>query len=191
MKPYERPPAEVEYDGKVYPLDLSYAAFFAACDAIEDSRLSEYYRLETALEILVPGKHPVDPGLLQAIYGLVKPERSVGGPKTMDIEQDWSLIVAAFQQAYGIDLHERKDLHIIHFMHLLSGIPKDTKLSEVVGIRSAEIPQANKHNQKQIAELMRLKAIYALRADGGSLNDAWGRLFSALRARAEHGRESR
>ena len=41
------------------------------------------------------------------------------------------------------------------------------------------------------AELMRLKAIYALRADGGSLNDAWGRLFSALRARAEHGRESR
>ena len=67
MKPYEILPEKIEHDGKTYRLDLSYAAVFAAADALADERLTPDIKLRTALEILVPVKHPDDPKLLTAI----------------------------------------------------------------------------------------------------------------------------
>lgn len=192
MRPYERLPEEVEYNGKTYALDLSYAAFFAAADALQDARLSDWIKLETALDILVADRHPVEPGLLEAIYALVRRDGPKSdGPKTMDVVQDWGYIVAAFRQAYGIDLYEDKTLHILHFQDLLAGIPKNTKLAEIVGIRAAEIPQTTKHNAKQVQDLLRLKAMYALRGDTMTMQDAWAKLFNVLKVRAEHGGQGR
>ena len=189
LRPYEVLPEELEHDGKTYLLDLSYAAFFAAADALQDERLAPSMRLETALAILVkpPSPRPV-PGLLEAILELVRSDRpKQPGPVTMDVNQDWDYICAAFQQAYGIDLYTDKTIHILRFLSLLRGIPKDTKLAEIIRIRAAEIPAPNKHNQKQIAELTRLKALYALKGGGGDLQEGWARLFRMLEARAKHG----
>lgn len=190
LRPYERLPEEVEHEGRTYRLDLSYAAFFAAADALQDERLAPALRLETALGILVKEPEPEPSvGLLEAILGLVRDDRrpKPAGPKTMDLTQDWDYICAAFQQAYGIDLYADKSIHILRFLALLRAIPKDTKLAEIISIRAAEIPAPNKHNQKQIAELTRLKALYALRGDGDSLQEGWAKLFRMLEARAKHG----
>lgn len=185
LRPYERLPEAVEYEGNTYALDLSYAAFFAACDASADERLSPALRLETALAVLVKDPHPVDPGLLQAVMELVKDEQpKPDGPQTMDIVQDWPYVCAAFQQAYGIDLYTDKNLHVLRFRALLQAIPKSTKLSEIIGIRAAKVPAPNKHNQEQIAEILRLKAVYALRGTGSSMQEGWGKLFQMLEARA-------
>lgn len=189
LRPYERLPEELEYDGRVYSLDLSYAAFFAAADALQDERLAPVLRLETALGILVKGPEPEPSvGLLEAILGLVRDDRrpKPAGPKTLDIMQDWEYICAAFQQAYGIDLYTDKSVHILRFLTLLRAIPKDTKLAEIISIRAAEIPAPNKHNQKQIAELTRLKALYALKGSG-DLQEGWAKLFRMLEARASNG----
>lgn len=181
LKPYDGLPDSVEYDGRTYGLDLSYAAFFAAVDATEDPRLDDVVKLRTALDILVTDEHPLDPGLLQAILDLLRDDKPKDdGPKLMDITQDWHYICAAFQQAYGINLYEDKSLHIVRFRALLQAIPKETKLSEIIGIRAAPIPAPNKHNQQQIAELTRLKAIYALRGNKSSLQEGWARLFEML-----------
>ena len=188
LRPYEALPEELEYEGVVYRLDLSYAAFFAAVDALQDEQLAPALRLETALGVLVEGPEPpLSSGLLEAILALIRDDRPrPPGPVTMDITQDWGYICAAFQQAYGIDLYRDKSIHILRFLALLRAIPKNTKLAEIIGIRAAEIPAPNRHNQKQIAELTRLKALYALKSSGG-LQEGWAKLFRMLEARAKHG----
>lgn len=186
MKPYEILPEEIEHDGKTYRLDLSYAAVFAAADALADERLTPDIKLHTALEILVPVKHPDDPKLLTAIFDLIKDERPrpKQDRKLMDIEQDWGFVCAGFQQAYGIDLYQDKTIHIVRFRALLEGLPKDTKLSEIIGIRGADIPAPTKYNQKQIADLTRLKTLYALRGSETSFQEGLERLYKMLSARA-------
>lgn len=186
MKPYEILPEKIEHDGKTYRLDLSYAAVFAAADALADKRLMPDIKLRTALEILVPVKHPDDPKLLTAIFDLIKDERPrpKQDRKLMDIEQDWGFVCAGFQQAYGIDLYRDKTIHIVRFRALLEGLPKDTKLSEIIGIRGADIPAPTKYNQKQIADLTRLKTLYALRGSETSFQEGLERLYKMLSARA-------
>lgn len=186
MKPYDRLPDSVEYQGKRYKLNLAYPAVFAVSDLMRDTQLVDVVKLSGALDILVKGRHPDDPGLLTAIYDLLKDDRphDTSGPRTMDIEQDWGYICAAFQQAYGIDLYTDKDMHILRFRALLQAIPKDTKLAEIIGIRAAKIPKPTKYNSEQIAELTRLKALYALRGGGLSLQDGFAKLFAFMEARA-------
>ena len=185
MKPYDRLPDTVTYNDHEYSLDLSYAVFFAVADAMEDDRLMYYQKIQIALDSFVLGTHPEDPELLSEIYKLIKDKRPKSdGPSYMDIVQDWPYICAGFQQAYGIDLYADKDMHILRWQALLQGLPKNTKLMEIIGIRAAEIPEATKHNAKQIAELTRLKAIYALQGDNKTFQTGLGNLFDLLKTRA-------
>lgn len=55
--------------------------------------------------------------------------------RVFDILMDSDYLVAAFQQAYGIDLTEG-DMHWHRFLALWRGLPSDTRLSEIVGHRS-------------------------------------------------------
>ena len=187
MKPYAALPSEVEYNGVVYPVDLSYGIFFAVGDVLEDDRLDTVHRVRLALDLFIGEDAPLDVGLLRAIYDLVKDDRPKdNGPKYMDIEQDWGYICASFMQAYGIDLYTDKSIHILRFQALLQGLPGDTKLAKVIEIRAAEIPVANKHNAKQIAELTRLKALYALQGGKGKSYEAGlAGLFDLMEARAK------
>lgn len=185
MKPYEALPASIEYAGREYDLDLSYGAFFSVADLLEDNRLMYGQKISTALEIFIPGEHPEDPELLSAIYELIKDDRPKNsGPVYMDIEQDWPFICAGFQQAYGIDLYTDKSIHILRWQALLQGLPKNTKLMDIIGIRAAEIPEPTKSNGKQIAELTRLKAQYALRGKRKDFQTGLGSLFDLLAANA-------
>lgn len=186
MKPYDDLPYEVEYNGEIYNVDLSYSVFFAVADLLEDDRLAEIQRVRLALDMFIGPDAPLDPELLRAVYDLIKDDRPKrDGPKYMDIEQDWPYICASFQQAYGIDLYKDKTIHILRFQALLQGLPADTKMAEVIGIRAAEIPAANKHNQKEIARLTRLKAVYALRGTGKDFQNGLAGLFELLEARAK------
>lgn len=65
--------------------------------------------------------------------------RESKGPPSFDYFQDSELILAAFQQAYGLDLNAVTNLHWWHFLSLLGGLPSDTRFMEVVNIRTMEI----------------------------------------------------
>jgi len=186
MKPYADLPASVEYNGETYPVDYSYGVFFAVADLLQDDRLMQAQQLRLALDMFVGPEAPADPELIRAIYDQVKDDRpKPDGPKYMDIEQDWPYICAGFMQAYGIDLYADKTMHILQFRALLEGLPDNTKLSEIIGIRAAEIPAANKYNSKEIARLTRLKAVYALRGTGKDFQTGLAGLFDLLEARAK------
>ena len=186
MKPYDGLPDSVEYNGVVYDVDLSYGVFFAVADALKDDRLTVIQQIRLALDMFIGEDAPLDPDLLRAVYALVKDDRpQSNSPKYMDIEQDWPYICAAFQQAYGIDLYADKGIHILRFQALLQSLPKDTKLVEIIGIRAAKIPKATKNNADQIAELSRLKAIYALRGTEKDFQSGLASLFDLLEAEAK------
>lgn len=187
MKPYSRLPRSVVFKGRKYRLDLSYGTFYRVVDLMADPGLLDGIKLITALDMLVKGRHPNDPELLVAIYDLLKPEKQPTGrgEKFMDVAQDWDYICAAFQQAYGIDLYKNKRMHILQFMALLRGIPQVTKLSDIIRIRSAEIPAPTKGNAQYIANLQRAKAEFALRSDT-PIDDQWGNVFELLKARASN-----
>lgn len=185
MKPYDPLPSATEYEGAVYNLDLSYAVFFAVADVLKDDRLMYGQKLALALDLFIPEAHPIADGLLSSIYDLLKDDRPKSGENYMDIEQDWPYICAGFQQAYGIDLYSDKDMHILRWQALLQGLPKNTKLMDIIGIRAMEIPEANKHNAKQIAEITRLKSLYALKNTAVNFQTGLGGLFDLLEARAK------
>ena len=186
MKPYEPLPSTVLFDGNVYNLDLSYAVFFAVSDVLNDERLMNGQKLELALELFITEPHPVSNDLLSSIYDLLKDDRPKNnGPSYMDVEQDWPYICAGFQQAYGIDLYSDKTMHILRWQALLQGLPKETKLMDIIGIRAMDMPQPNKHNAKQIAEISRLKSLYALKSTAKDFQTGLGGLFDLLEARAK------
>lgn len=185
MKPYARLPESVTYEGRQYKVDYSARTVLLASSVFQDPELSAELQIATALDLFIEERHPASAELLKAIIDQIKPDKpKQDGPQYMDIEQDWDYIYAAFRQAYGIDLNN-DELHYLEFVALLESIPKETKLAEVVGIRAREVPTPNKHNQKEIQNLLRLKAIYALHTKPTDMRDAWGRLFESLKARAQ------
>lgn len=185
MKPYDDLPTTVEYEGKVYNLDMSYAVFFAVSDILKDDRLMNHQKVELALDMFITDPHPTTTDLLTSIYDLLKDDRPPSGENYMDVEQDWPYICAGFQQAYGIDLYADKSIHILRWQALLQALPKDTKLMDIIGIRAMDMPEPNKHNAKQIAEISKLKSLYALKSTVKDFQTGLGGLFDLLEARAK------
>lgn len=65
----------------------------------------------------------------------VCPKGGGGGGRVFDYTIDSELLVAAFMQAYGIDL-TTCDMHWHVFLALLRGLPEDTRLVQVMGYRA-------------------------------------------------------
>lgn len=79
------------------------------------------------------------------------------GARTLDLVLDGEYIVAAFMQAYGINLTEVDYMHWHVFKALLNGLPDDTKMSQIMGYRSWERSTAKYEQQ-----MARLKRAWAL-----------------------------
>lgn len=151
---------EVEYKEKIYKLTpaydnvLSMLADVRGLPPEDQTEIMLYYLLESPV---------YDAGLLLAVNDALFVGKKTKGGKVFDFIQDGGLIYAAFRQAYNIDLvEEQGKLHWWKFQALLGGLPSNTKFSEVVRIRTMQIPPPNKHNAEQRRELMRLKSEFAL-----------------------------
>ena len=88
-----------------------------------------------------------------------KAERT--GERVTSFVQDADMIRAAFWQEYGVNLY-RDSLHWFEFVALLQNLPSGNRYTDVLGIRSQELPAANKYNAKEREALMRAKAACAL-----------------------------
>lgn len=186
MTLYDKLPDRVTYNGKEYLLDLSFRKVLAVADLM-DEPLPDEVKLRVSLELLVTSKHPVEAGLLSAVMDVITLDRPKRKPKqkVIDLQKDWQYIYAGFQQAYGINLF-KDDLHWLEFTALLAGLPGNTRMSQIIDIRTKPIPKATKHNQEEIARLTELKAEFAL-ADPGDFQKGLNRLFDALKSQIGRG----
>lgn len=186
MTLYDRLPDRVTYKGRVYQLDLSFRKVLAVADLMEDD-LPDEVKLKIALNLLVPVKHPVEPDLLMVIIDLIRPDRppKKQKQKVIDLKKDWQYIYAGFMQSYGINLF-RDDLHYLEFLALLNSLPSNTRMSQIIDIRTKPIPKPTKYNQEEIARLTQLKAEFTL-ADPGDFQKGLNRLFDALKSQIGRG----
>lgn len=181
-------PWTVEHDGKVYRLTPTHdnvLKMYEACDGMDYAA-----QVDIALHFLVDGKHPVSEELLEAVSNVLFPDRKSSDKKVFDFVQDSELIYAAFMQAYGVDLIDTP-LHWWKFSALLSGLPSDTRFSEVLQIRTMEIPKPTKYNHEERMRIIRLKHDYALKQTAEerekNLQEGLRKIAESLIARAENG----
>lgn len=159
----------------------------------KDDRLTSVDKLNTSLGLLVENRFLVRclktgdrEELLQVVYDTQikvpgRPQVRKTSHRVLDFDLDGEYIYASFMQAYGIDLIDAQGkLHWKKFFALFDGLPDDTKIKQVMRIRSADIPKPNKYNQEEIRNLTELKSYYALPVVGGGGQEGVESLFSAL-----------
>ena len=171
---YARLPDSLQIGRGKYKIDASFRAALKVQDVLTDILLSDSEKARLCAVILVrprflgkimPYKNCV--ALLEAYFEKIIPGLRSGKKKEtqkiMDFRQDAQYIYSAFRQVYGIDLFGKdKNLHWWVFLALLSGLPDNTRLMQIISIRTRKPPRPTRHNAEERAELMRLKTEYAL-----------------------------
>lgn len=180
-------PVTVEIGGEKVRVDPAVRVWALICRLLEDERLCDAEKGMLLLPLAYPDGWP-DGGEVEAFVqamrfmrlGADPQEESAHGPKAWDLREDWSMITAAFMQAYGIDPCSDGDMHWWLFISLLRALPEDTAMGRVMGYRTAEISADLPEKQQEF--LRRQRARWRLNDDKGrtSLADA---VASALQGR--------
>lgn len=157
-------PYHVDYKGRRYRLKPYFDRVIEALDTMHRKDINPEDALSYVLYLLIDSKHyPLEIELLSAILNVLIEPTKEKAPRSIDFTQDATLIYSAFMQTYRIDLKEERRLHWWTFSALLAGLPSDTRLMEVIKVRTMDVPKPTKYNAEQIEEIMRLKAKYKIR----------------------------
>lgn len=184
---YNELPVSVELNGRTYALTPTHHNILRMYDAIKG--MDYEAQVDIMLHYLVKGKYPISTELLEAIQKVLFPETKQG-KKVFDFIQDSELIYAAFMQTYRIDLIDTP-LHWWKFQALMSGLPSNTRFSEIIQIRTMEIPKPNKYNMEERQRIIRLKQEYALKVSAEerekNLQDGLKKMLAVLLSRVKNG----
>lgn len=159
MKLQEKLPNYIQVGKRKVRVNLDFRNVLNMIEILSQPDLMPEAREWLALKYIC--KHPVK-GMFPVVRRMLFPNVKEKGERITDLEQDADLIVAAFRQAYGINLY-RDNLHWFEFSALLSCIPEGSKYSEILSIRARPIPEATKYNEKERAWLVNAKAEFGLK----------------------------
>lgn len=180
------------FQGKEYRLDLAYDTVLNVQRMFREQLLNGEEMLVEALRMFgIPEREirafpwNAREELLNQIFREKiqgRPRPKVGVQKRLfDFEDDGEYIYASFLADYGIDLiDQRGKLSWPRFLALFEGLTGKTKIKEVMRIRDMNLPKPNGKNQKEIQELMHLKAYYALGYREENAKDELNKLFLTL-----------
>lgn len=148
---YQLLPYELEVDGRPVKILTGFRTWIAFDHAYRETG-------ELSPIIFPDEKEPDGDWHGQALAFLTSPNelpRGTGsGPELVDYVRDGELIVASFQQAYGIDLTDPTlALHWHRFLALFRGLPESTKMATVMGYRGWV--KSDKRYDTQMRELQR------------------------------------
>lgn len=164
MTLYESLPDKLEHRGKEYRLYASFDRVLEALAFVKRKDFSDAEKEEYLTFLLFGNDVEPDTELVSAALALLCPASENSGVRSFDWEQDAAAIYASFLSAYGIDLYSmRGKLHWTAFIALLQNLPRDSAFGRLIDIRTCEVPQVTKYNQKQVQNLMKAKAAYRLR----------------------------
>ena len=162
MKLYERLPKHITINGRKYRLHLDFRNVLKMMDVMANQDILPAARDYLALKCIMR-KPPKDcrKALLMVRMMLFGVNRNAEEKRVTSFEQDADMIRAAFWQEYGINLYRDK-LNWFEFTALLYNLPKGSKYTEVIDIRSRAIPAPTKYNKQERETLIQAKAAYAL-----------------------------
>ena len=166
----QKPCNYLYFKGKKFYLTLYFDRVLACLEILHDKTLLDEDKVFLSLALLTSNSYKASkndkPTLLSIIFKKhinISSEKPANELPCFDFIKDASLIYAAFLSAYNIDLHKSHGkLHWHCFISLFSALPKNTKLYEVMQIRTTPIPAPNKYNLDYIQNLRSLKMTYAI-----------------------------
>lgn len=155
-------------------LHLPFDTVLRSFELLQDDEFQDYEKLEILLEMFVTsdiGHLTIEEKvkvwetiLTKFINEDEESQTNENEIKVFDIDQDSEYIYASFLSDYRIDLFEQQGkLHWKKFQALLKGLNEDSKLNQVIGYRTMEIPKMDEHNGKERARIIKLKEAYALK----------------------------
>lgn len=179
---------DFEFDGVVYPIDLSFDVVLDVYDVLADETLFTNEKIIIALELLLGEKDWKKTDVIQLwkyVYTnfidlgeAQKPRYDFAGnilpPKAneqfIDIVRDGDFIFSSFLQAYNINLLRMQgQLSWIEFHALLQSLPEDTILQKIVTIRRWK---PSKHETREYKQQMKeLQKRYSL--NDKEVEDEW------------------
>lgn len=188
-------PRSIEVGGICYTLNLSFDRVLSAFEILSKNELDDIDLFDIIFDWLVVSpkvrKLAARAEVVKEIFDkLINFDKNTSDTEeeTISFEQDAPFIYAAFRQAYGIDLFkEQGKLQWWEFVALLGALPSDTRLCDIIDIRTRPVPAPNGKNQEQISALLKLKAQYAMKkpVNKQSAQDGWERLWGILEKQAE------
>lgn len=135
-------PISVEVNGTEYDIRSDFRAILDIIEALSDPELSESDRAEAMLDIFYPGFSEMPPEDYEKamrccawfINGGEEQKKKKPGPKLMDWQQDFPLIVAPINRVLGKEVRAVEYLHWWTFLSAYQEIG-DCTFAQVVGIR--------------------------------------------------------
>lgn len=170
-----------------YRINNSHKVYIRAVKIMRSKDIFEEDKIEVLVPLLFKDEIPQGMGYeaIDAFFGLFSDKDSKSSEKaSFDMIEDARYIYAGFMQTYRIDL-EAKDMPIEKFVALLQGLPSDTKLADIIRIRTMPVPKATKYNSGQIHDILKAKAKFALNREEES---PWSGFGKVIKEWAGHGR---
>ena len=157
-----RLPQSLVIDSKHYKIDTSHRAWVNVARILSDEIDDLSLALVCKAISLEPPNEPQ--GLIEAITDFLSAgqEKSKGGKRVFDWDEDAHRVIAAFQHDYGIDL-TAENMHWYRFMYLFNGLSKDTELVQAISWRSTPRPKDSKHNKDELARWKSIQKVYKLK----------------------------
>ena len=192
-------PGSVTVDGAEFNVNVGFRAFFLVDQIMRDDVLTDYDRVDQALDIFYNGNVPKN---REAAMGAFlrfqrgnEPERKAGKSRkkrrALDYAKDCGLIYSAFLQTYRIDL-TKDNIHWWTFLALLQSLPEDCQLCKVMYYRTADLAGVSKSYRRHI---VKMRAMYELKDDAeiddrvrlAERNRKWMKYVEARVKEGEHG----
>ena len=136
-------PTTVDINGTEYAIRSDYRDILTIIEAFSDTELTDEDRAEVALDIFYPGFREMsqidyEEALHQCVVFInggkeIKPQKQ--GPKLMDWQQDFPLIVAPVNRVLGTEVRAEKYVHWFTWLSAYAEIG-DCTFAQVVAIRS-------------------------------------------------------
>ena len=161
------------YDNQKIELNLYFNNILTIFELYQDTRYQDYEKCNLAFGLLcktnkkfnIEEKAKIINDIFDKFIVRKRRKQQEDKIKSFDFFQDESYIYSSFMKDYNIDLYEEQNrLDWRKFISLFEGLSKDTKMSEVIKIRTMEVPKANKDgsNRKQIESILKAKTEYSL-----------------------------
>jgi Bacteriophage Gp15 protein len=186
-----------EYEGKVFHVDMAFDNILRLFELFDDPSISWWEKVLWGLEILIIEYDEWREKPFEEQFELFKfilrefldidldqpPEQQ---KKIMDYQKDAELIYASFFAVYKIDLFKMHGkLHWKKFQALLTHLPDDSKLKEVIGYRTMKIPSANQVSKEYRDHVIKMKRLYALENESSNIDAVFDTLARTFKAQTK------
>jgi len=158
-------PRTLTVAGREYPVRWDHKTGILLSTLIEDEGIAPYEKPGLMLRLFYFDVPMQNNEVMNAMFWFMRcgREQVFGGARAYDFMEDWSLMVAAFRQVYGMDIVQGK-IHWWEFIALLGALPEGCPMAQIMSWRTMEIdgdlPEATQ------AHYRKMKAKYALEGKG-------------------------